>query len=193
MVITWPIDAVPEQSGGILRDLLAEARRGNVAAFEQIILLHDRMVLRTARGLLGNPQDAQDAAQEVFLRLHRSLAQFDEEREFIPWLYRMTVNICHDFLRKRKWHEPVELVEQISDDAASPETVAMRLQEKALLERALQRLPEKERAAIVLRDLEGLPTAEVAEVLGSVEATVRSQISSGRLKLREYLGRLSGK
>ncbi len=165
------------QSSGLLRD----AKAGDRAAFEQVVLLHQRRVLLTALHLLGRWEDAQDAAQEVFLRLHRHIHRFDEALELSPWLYRMTVNVCHDIGRRRKAHDPLD--PGAVDPGIGPERSARSAEERRILQSALLRLPEKERAALVLRDLEGLPTQEVARILGSSEATVRSQISSARLKI----------
>lgn len=170
-----------------LRDSLKRAKSGDRAAFECIIRPYERLVLRTAQRLLDSPTDAQDAAQEVFLRLFRSLASFHDDRDFAPWLYRVTVNICHDLRRRRPKSIALEAVPPMADPASNPEGLLSAAQRNEQLHRALERLPEKERAAIVLRDLEGLPTAQVALILQSTEATVRSQISSGRLKLRHYL------
>jgi RNA polymerase sigma-70 factor (ECF subfamily) len=81
--------------------LLKLARSGDMAAFERIMVHHERHVLLTALRLLGRWEDAQDAAQEVFIRLYKYLHRFDEKREFLPWLYRMTVNVCRDISRKQ--------------------------------------------------------------------------------------------
>ncbi len=167
----------PEDSAGLLRD----AKAGDRAAFEQVLLRHERRVLLTALRLLGRWEDAQDAAQEVFIRLHRYLDRFDDTAEFAPWLYRMTVNVCRDLGRKRVAHD--ELDPNAADPASGPERSARSAEQRRILQAALERLPEKERAALVLRDLEGLPTREVARILGSSEATVRSQVSSARLRI----------
>ena len=84
-----------------LTRLLSEAKRGHAGAFEQIMLRHERQVLRTALHLLGRMEDAQDAAQEVFLRVYKHLRRCDERRDFAPWLYRIAVNVCRDIARKR--------------------------------------------------------------------------------------------
>lgn len=161
--------------------LLRDAKAGDRAAFEQVILRHERRVLLTALHLLGRWEDAQDAAQEVFVRLHRYLDRFDDALDPAPWLYRMTVNVCRDIGRKRPVH--VELDPAAADPALGPERSARSAEERRILRAVLRKLPEKERAALVLRDLEGLQTSEVARILGSSEATVRSQVSSARLKI----------
>jgi RNA polymerase sigma-70 factor (ECF subfamily) len=169
-------EGTPEPAG-----LLRDAKAGDRAAFEQVVLRHERRVLLTALRLLGRWEDAQDAAQEVFVRLHRYLGRFDDALELAPWLYRMTVNVCRDIGRKRPAH--TELDPNAVDPAWGPERSARSAEERRILEAALRRLPEKERAALVLRDLEGLPTRDVARILRSSEATVRSQVSSARLKI----------
>ena len=165
------------ESAGLLRD----AKAGDRAAFERVVLGHERRVLLTALRLLGRWEDAQDAAQEVFVRLQRYPGRFDEALDLAPWLYRMTVNVCRDIGRKRTAHD--DLDPNAADPAWGPERSARSAEERRILEAALRRLPEKERAALVLRDLEGLPTREVARILGSSEATVRSQVSSARLRI----------
>ncbi len=180
-----------EPSEEIVR-LIRRAREGDLAAFEQLILLHERRVLRTALRLLARPEDAADAAQEVYLRLFRHLRRFDERRDFATWLYRITVNVCRDVHRRRQRNPTLSLEEmgarapsvEPRADAPDPFDEFAQAEERRIMTEALGALPEKERAALVLRDLEGLSTAEVAEVLGSSETTVRSQISRARIKLR---------
>ena len=171
--------------------LIARARSGDVAAFDQLMRQHERLVLMTAlRALNGNMADAQDAAQTVFLRLHQSLAKFrnsGNESTFPAWLYRITVNVCHDINRKRQRLGEVELGTVVRVTAAADgDTVPDAERQMEAITAGLHHLGEKERAAIVLRDIEGLDTSAVASILGSSEATVRSQISVGRRKLRKF-------
>lgn len=184
MAVPWMAHFMLEQD--LLREWIKKAKAGDPDAFERILLLHERMVLRFAERLLGNSEDAKDAAQDVFVRLHRHLGRFREESEFGPWLYRVTANVCHDARRRRKPAVPADEIE-IFDPAPSPEQELTAAQNHALLMSALEMLSEHERAAIVLRDMEGFTTAEVARILGSSETTVRSQISTGRVKIRNFL------
>lgn len=152
--------------------------------FNALMAAHQQMVLRTAFRLLGHLADAQDAAQEVFLRLFRNLASIDGDPK--GWLYRVTVNVCNDHHRRRR---PVfELDERSPDPAPGPERQVTLEQRKRLLMEGLDRLPRRERAAVVLRDIEGLTTAEVAAILGVEEVTVRSQISAARVRLAKFVG-----
>jgi RNA polymerase sigma-70 factor (ECF subfamily) len=170
-----------------LRRWIEEAKAGDFAAFERLLLQHERQVLRTALRLLGNSEDARDVAQEVFIRLHKHLGAVRENEELIRWLYRTTVNLCIDAHRRSRRRpagaEPRELIDQSLD----PEALAAHAQHRALISEALDTLTPKERAAIVLRDLENRTTTEAALILGSSEATVRSHISSARIKIRQFV------
>jgi RNA polymerase sigma-70 factor (ECF subfamily) len=181
--------------------LVARARTGDAVAFERIMLETERKVVGVAWRMLGNREDARDAAQEVFLRVYKYLDRYRPEQDFNAWLYRITINVCRDAARKRGSRldgahlspRPGEN-ERAAPEAASvemnAEESAIRAQQRALLLSALQTLPEKERAALVLRDLEGLTTEEAARVLRSRPVTVRSQISSARAKLKIHCERL---
>ncbi|MBI3951737.1 MAG: RNA polymerase sigma factor [Acidobacteria bacterium] len=172
--------------------LLAQAKTGDARAFEEIMIQHERQVLMTAWRLLGHLHDAQDAAQEVFLRLYKYLNRFDETRRLSPWLYRMTVNVCRDMVRKRQSAAVLSLEEipdeEIPDPVDSQEMISL-AQQRRMMAEGLKRLSEKERAALVLRDIEGLSTKEVARVLGSSEMTVRSQVSRARVKMKKFIDR----
>jgi RNA polymerase sigma-70 factor, ECF subfamily len=186
----WMSGVGPEAEGRVEFTLLLErAISGDVSAFEQIILRYERRVFSLAWRLLGKPEDAQDASQEVFLRAFRYLHRFDRRRPFEPWLMKMTVNVCHDLSRKRHAQPQGVIDPDVLRAAGDPHRELHTEQQRTILYKALQELPEKERAAIVLRDIEGLSTAEVAEILGSSEATVRSQISSARLKIKKAVKR----
>jgi RNA polymerase sigma-70 factor (ECF subfamily) len=165
-------------------DLLTLARTGDRAAFEQLMRRHERLVLATALRLLGNLPDAQDASQEVFLKLYRGLRQVTSEN-IAGWLYRVAVNVCHD-MHRRSVREAEEVDTAAPDD---PQHDLLASERRALLLRGLRRLSEKERQALVLRDLEGLSTAEVARAMGTAEATVRSHIWKARLKVKEFVER----
>ncbi|PYQ23157.1 MAG: RNA polymerase subunit sigma, partial [Acidobacteria bacterium] len=165
-----PSNVPPESSAGPAAETAAwvgRARKGDQEAFACLVERHERMVLRTGLRLLGRLDLAQDAAQEAFLRLHRHLSRFDASRELGPWLYRIVVNVCRDLSRRQRWprllglEEARELRSPDSDEAALQEAVA-RNEQRRLVQAALRALSPREREAIVLRDLEGLSTSEVA-------------------------------
>lgn len=155
-------------------------------SFERIVRLRESQVLRTAYRILGNWADAEDVAQETFLKLHRHGVDFATEAALNSWLYRVAVNLCFD--RVRAARPSAELTEMGSGEL-SAESAVIREQSKEMLMAALEQLPTKQRAAVVLREIEGLSTAEVSEILGSAEVTVRSQISAALARLRGILNR----
>jgi RNA polymerase sigma-70 factor, ECF subfamily len=151
--------------------------------FERIMRVHERMVVSTAYRLLGRMDDARDAAQEVFLRLLKHLDRIQGDPK--PWLYRVTVNVCNDHLRRRVVVKPPDAQQP---DPSPDATHSIDLNDrKRLLMEALATLPARERAAVVLRDIEGLSTREVAAIFDIEEVTVRSQISIARVKLAKYV------
>ena len=171
--------------------LLALAKTGDLDAFEQIVALHERRVFSLALRLSGSLEDAKDATQEAFIRLHRKIGQIDSDRGVGPWLYSVTVNACRDIGRDRQRSRLVPMDDWASlapaDPDDNPEGLYADRQREQQLRTVLSRLPEKERAALLLREMEGLSTGEVARILGSSESTVRSQICTARLKLRKLL------
>jgi len=194
-----PAPADEENRADYLTILLTRARAGDSLAFERIMLATEQRVVSIAWRMLGNSDDAQDAAQEVYLRVFKYLARFRTGEDFRGWLYRITINVCHDLARRKRSVMTTQFSEidfgeahaEIEDPGTDPETRTLRQQQLALVRRALHVLSTKERAALVLRDLEGLSTEEVARALGSRPVTVRSQVSSARAKIRTYCERLS--
>lgn len=170
--------------------LVKLAKAGDATAFEAIMRLYERRVLLTAVRLLNrNLEDAKDAAQQVFLRLHRSLGQLDENRHFASWLYRITVNVCRDMLRARARRPVLSLEEACVGLVAAAADDTVRNEQRRMIYEALATLPERERTAVVLRDLEGFTTSEAASIMGCSEVTVRSQISNARVKIRKFVER----
>ncbi len=183
-----PVDEQAEERESVI----ARAKVGDHGAFELLVRRHERQVLSTALRLLGNREDAKDAAQSVFLRLFRYLRCFEEGRELAPWLYRMTVNVCHDIQKKKRYSSFVSL-DDVEEPSSAEREPGAQLDDARIMEAALGKLTSTERAAIVLRDLQGLTTREVAGALGSSETTIRSHISRARVKLKAYRDRALGR
>lgn len=187
----------PEQQAAFVQ-LLERAQTGDSLALDQIMILSQRRVASTAWRMLGNEEDARDATQEVFLKAFKYLNSFDRERDFFGWLYGITINVCRDHMRKRKQRaDRFSSIETAREEGMLEELVnaddageaVMRAQQKALIGRALAKLTDKERAVIVLRDLEGLPANEVARMLNASAGTIRAHSSSGRAKIKAYCDR----
>ena len=178
--------------------LIQRAVSGDTVAFEQIMIHSQQKVMSLSWRMLGNEADARDASQEVFLRVYRYLGRFRQDQEFFAWLYQITVNVCRDIAKKRQHHtDRFASLDTVGDKrtfevSAGPEgaeEALMVAQQRQLIAGAMATLPEKERAAILLRDVEGLPTDEVARILKSSATTVRSQISSARKKIKIHCER----
>ena len=163
------------------------ARENAAAGFEALVRQYERLVLVTALRIAGNMDDAQDISQEVFLRLYRNLDKVRAMQNLSGWLYRVTVNACFDLRRRRPAGVSVELSDDFASGETDPQQAVAEAERRRALEMSLRILSEKERAALVLRDLEGLSTEEVAEALGSSAATVRSQISKARIKVKGFV------
>lgn len=187
----------PTSEAAELVSLVRRTIHGDASAFEQVIARYERRVISLAMKFLGESEDAQDAAQEVFLRAYKYIHRLDLEKPIEPWLMRMTVNVCRDIGRKRQQRRQTFLDTASSEPVASgkasnPYAELVEEQERRMLWKALQDLPEKERIAVILRDIEGMSTADVAVVLESSETTVRSQVSRARVRLRQTIDQMIG-
>lgn len=158
------------------------ATAGAVVQLDDLIERHKALVLRTAWRMLGNLADAEDATQEIFLKLHGL-----KEEPATAWIYRVTVNHCLDRIRRRKPEADVTVLEVMPARERDPEQALELKQKQERLARMIARLPERERACLVLRDLEGLSGAQVAAILDCSEETVRTAIFRAKEKLRQWM------
>lgn len=178
------------------QDLVARAQAGDDDAFAQLVRDNQRSVYRVALGILKEPDPAMDVAQETFLRIYRNLAKFRSEATFSTWAYRIAVNLSLDATRRRRSFEPLPPEDHEAWNAnraampvPTPELIAsLREQGQRILE-AIDQLPEKHRAILVLREVEGLAYEQLAEVLQIPKGTVMSRLFHARLKLQRALGR----
>ena len=198
-------EATPMQEGAgrvasPLAVLALRAQAGEDRAFDELMQATQERVLALAWRLTGSRDDARDAAQETFLRAYRYLGRYRPEQDFGGWLYRIVVNACRDLRRRRRprWWRPVSLeamdgcerhLERPSEE--DPDEALLAAERKSLLMAALSTLPPRERAALVLRDLEGKTSEEAAKILGSRPGTVRAQVASARHRLKRSLARIA--
>jgi RNA polymerase sigma-70 factor, ECF subfamily len=168
--------------------LVERCRSGDLAAFEELYRAHAGKLFSVACRMVGNPADAEDLLQEIFLSAHRKLDGFRGESALGTWLYRLATNHCLDHLRSRAARMN-QVTDALDDEPGQPagRTLAEQTVTKMDLERALARLPEGCRAAFVLHDVQGLEHREVAEVLGVAEGTSKSQVHKARQRLRALL------
>jgi RNA polymerase sigma-70 factor (ECF subfamily) len=196
---TSPSDASRETASpaaaSSLPAALRAARAGDERGFEAIMRATEARLARLAWRILGDRGEVEEALQETFLRLFRALERYDERHELTAWLYRIAVNVCRDALRRRRRRRIfAPLVEAMGLSSGEPSTAERlaRRSEADRLERLIAALPPKQRLAVLLRDVEELPTEQVAEILGSSPATVRVQVSKARVKLRAALAAQGG-
>lgn len=192
--------ASPEASREADRQIIEEALSGD-PGFEKLVKTHEQMVYRVAYRFLNNESDASDVAQEVFIRVHRSLPQFRGESALSSWIYAITANLSRNAIRSQKNRAKVQvLAPQSGDDnrrsfwdkvADSNGVSSSRKIESGDLQKAIQavlaEMPLDYREAVILRDLEGLDYVEISKVLKTGVGTVKSRIARGRALLREQL------
>ena len=156
---------------------------------------HERRIWALAYQIIGNAEDAREITQEVFLRVHQHLKSYDPARPFTSWLYRIAVNCTYDFLRKRPDHAALDDILEPDRDPRlaapreDPDAGLAGREIRSVLRHALRRLTPMERTVFLLRDVEGMPTREIAFVIKCTAVTVRRHSSNARLKLRKALGR----
>lgn len=166
---------------------------GDREAFGELLARTEPRILGLAWRILGDRDLSRDAAQEAYLRAFRSLGTYRRTEPFEPWLVRIAVNACYDLARKRGPLSvaPDVLETLLLEDGPHPAEEAVLLrQRRALVRKAMAELPPGERAALVLRDLEGFSTEETARILGLRPVTVRSQAATARAKLAAACARL---
>src|SRR5881396_2401262 len=167
--------------------LVAQTLAGDRAAFGVLVERYAAQARRVARAVLGDPDDADDAAQDGFLSALVKLAQYDSRRPFGPWLMRIVANAATDRRRRRNVRQAEPLDPSLVGGGPRPDAVAMRSELGARLRTALGELSERRRTAVVLFDVEGYSHAEIAGILGIPEGTVRSEVFHARRRLRTLL------
>lgn len=178
--------------------LVALAKKGDMQAFETLIVKHEKIVYNIAFRMFGASEDVKDISQEVFLKVYRNLQHFDEKSAFSTWMYRIAMNTCIDEMRKRKGKQTYSLEEeledtegsyqkQFADDGETPEQSIMRKETQSEILKALDTLSEEHKIAIILRDIRGFSYEEIAEMTDTTLGTVKSRISRARLQLKEEI------
>ncbi|NUO81881.1 RNA polymerase sigma factor [candidate division KSB1 bacterium] len=178
--------------------LIRQAQGGNTIAFAQLVALHDRRVLQLAQQLLNDPRDAEDVYQDIFMSVFRKLASFRFESAFSTWLYRIVVNHCINYRKRRTRtrHESFEQhtivfeeesVPQFEDDGLDPERELLNRELGQEITSALATLSEKQRAVFVLRHFHGHKLQEIADILDTAEGTVKNYLFRATQHLQKRL------
>lgn len=188
------------------RELVERAQEGDQDAFQELVVRYQRKVYSICYGMLKNQQDSMDVSQDVFIKVFRYLENFNHSSSFYTWLYRITVNKCIDFIRKRKrrseidYNDAIGRDEDIDDDeqimsstlGLRPDRVYARKELREKMLTAIDTLSEKHRTILILREVEGLAYEEIADVLGISKGTVMSRLYHARRyfqdAIKEYLG-----
>ena len=177
-------------------ELVHSAKRGDINAFEELVRRYTKRVFCIAHLITRCREDAEEVSQETFLKVFLHLEDFEEKAQFSTWLTRIAFNTALANIRSRRLRvvqeaaeEETGLVEEVADSRANPEQLYSRSQLRAVLRQALEKLPQLHSTVFVLRDIQGLSTAETAAVLGVSIPAVKTRLLRARLQLRESLSR----
>jgi len=180
--------------------LVRSFQAGNKAAFDKLVLNHKDRIFNLCFRFLGDYQEANDSAQEVFVKAYRSLKRFRFESAFGTWLYRIAVNTCKNKVKSLDYRYAKKMVYldnpgavqdahglEISDETQSPLAELEKRERMELIQRAIESLPPEQKTVVILRDIQGLPYDDIADITGYGLGTVKSRLSRARLELRRKL------
>ena len=176
-------------------ELVTLSQAGDLDSFNQLVLRWERPIYALAYRVIGREEDARDVAQETFLRAFRALKGFKGQAKFSSWLYRITLNLCRDWIRREKrtpiaqTPEGIDLVELAGEETPSEsiEQLIGRRQLGRAVSKAMALLPEEQRTAIILKEYHGLTFQEIAELLDCPLSTVKTRLYQGLSVVRKQL------
>ena len=180
-------------------DLVEKSQQGNIEAFEKLISFYQKKVFNIAFRMMGNQDDASDVAQEVFIKIYKSIGSFKKQSAFSTWVYKITINTCRDELRKQKNKrntisldqsiclEDNEVERQIQSNDPTPELVAEKRETGKLIKEAIFNLSDEYKEVVILRDIQGFSYSDIAKILNCPEGTVKSRINRARSMLKDIL------
>lgn len=177
-------------------ELVKRVKNGDIDAFEEIIAKYEKRVFGLIYNVIKNENEIEDVAQEVFMKVYKNLDRFKGNSSLYTWIYRITTNLCLDYIKKKKEviyiDEKLQLDDgevefQIPSDEKLQDELYEEKELKEKLQKSITKLPEKQQMMIILRDIKGLSYEEISEILEIKLGTVKSQINRARLKLKELL------
>ena len=176
-------------------ELVARSRTGDLDSFNQLVLRWERPIYALAYRTIGREEDARDVCQETFLRAFRALGGFKGEAKFSSWLYRITLNLCRDWIRRERRTPVVQAPEGVdvielageSTPSESIEDLVSRHELGRAVGKAMSQLPEEQRTAIILKEYHGLTFQEIADLLDCPLSTVKTRLYQGLTVLRKQL------
>ena len=179
---------------------IKQVLKGDQNAYADIVNLYQHKLYQICYRMLGNKQEAEDIAQEAFVRAYINLHSYDQKRKFSTWLYRIGTNLCIDRIRKKKpdyyldaevaGTDGLDMYSQIAADEKLPEDVVTQMELQDRIQYEISRLPDKYRSVIVLKYIEELSLQEISEILDMPLGTVKTRIHRGREALRKQLNNL---
>jgi RNA polymerase sigma-70 factor (ECF subfamily) len=195
--LTLPLDHKGKKEED--RELVRLSQTGTEAAFEELVRRHQQRVFSLVGGILRRPEDVEDVAQQVFLKAFLGIKRFDQRAAFTTWLYKIAVNECWDYLRKKKVR-PLVYESDLSDEQVSrldgivsavrpPEGPNARAEARELLDRMLAALPEQDKQLLMLKEMEGFSVQELAEILDLNVNTVKVRLFRARGRIMEVYRR----
>jgi len=179
-------------------ELVARATAGDTDSFNQLVGRWERPIYALAYRTLGREEDARDVVQEAFLRAYRGLRGFKGEAKFSSWLYRITLNLCRDWMRRERrtpivqvaeGTDPMDLADAYAAPSESVEDLVARREMSAAVRQAMTELPDEQRTAIMLKEYQGLTFQEIADLLDCPLSTVKTRLYQGLTVLRRRLER----
>ena len=189
-----------ENMDSLVKKRVEKVRKGDRDAYADIVEIYQNQLFQICYRMLGNRHEAEDIAQEAFTRAYFNIHTFDLNRKFSTWLFRIATNLCIDRIRKKKpdYHldaevkgtEGLTMYSRIASDNRLPEEELLSMEVQERVQYEISRLPEKYRAAIVLKYMEELSLAEIGEILDLPVGTVKTRIHRGREALRKQLSNL---
>jgi RNA polymerase sigma-70 factor (ECF subfamily) len=178
-------------------ELIERFQHGDTAAFDMLFTRYQKRTYRLVQRFVSNPEDASDLTQDAFIRAYQGLGDFKSQCQFYSWLYRITVNLCIDFLRKKARSEVLLYESDQSDDlpmsnipdprSESPAQAVENKELRAHIRKAVRRLPPKQRQIFILRHWDGLSLKDIAAAVGRSDGTVKAHLLHAHRNLRRHL------
>lgn len=180
-----------------VKEIIKQVKKGDQSAFEDIVAFYQNKVYAICFRMIGNSHEAEDLAQEAFIRAYVNIHSYDDKRKFSTWLFRIATNLSIDRIRKKKpdyfldaevkGTDGLDMYSQLSSDQASPEDEVESLEIQTYIQQEIMSLPTKYRSVIALRFVDELSLAEISEILDIPVGTVKTRIHRGREALRKRL------
>lgn len=177
-------------------ELVEKVKNGDIDAFEKIIEAYESKVFGVIYHMINDKNEVEDIAQEVFIKVYKNLHKFQGNSSLYTWIYRITVNLCLDVIKSKKKviylddtikTEDGEIDRELPSNEKTGEEIYEEKELKDIMRKCISKLPEKQRAMVILRDIKGLSYEEISEITNIKLGTVKSQINRARIKLKELL------